>query len=287
MLIKHLVLSGAGYHGIQLLGTLFKAEDTLFKLSNIESVYGTSAGSIVLAIWLLRLEKDIVYDFIINRPWEKTYVLGTNIISDLISKKGVFKNNIINEILIPLLRSKFLDADLTLQKFYEITKIDFHIIATSIDTLQAIDFSHTTHPDLPLLDAIYMSSAIPFIFQPRYYNGGYIADGGLSMHFPIKPCIENGAKIENILGINVSKEVRQNADDDTPLTEYTFQMLNNIFRRLSKFSVVDIPHLITIELSSSLEDFPSVITDSKIREKLWKNGENACVISQCCVDKLA
>ena len=287
MLIQHLVLSGAGYHGIQLLGTLFKAEETLFKFSNIKSVYGTSAGSIVLAIWLLRLEKYIVYDFIINRPWEKTYVLGANVISNLIGKKGVFENNIINEILIPLLRSKFLDTDLTLKQFYEITKVDFHIIATSVDTLEPIDFSHKTHPDLPILDAVYMSSAIPFIFQPRYYNGSYVADGGLSIHFPINPCIENGAQIENILGITVSKKSLQTADENTPLTEYTFQMLNSIFRRLSKLSTVEIPYLITIELTSSLEDFPSVITDSKIREKLWKNGEEGCVLSQCRVEELA
>ena len=171
MHIKHIVLSGGSYHGIQLLGSLYKAEDKLLKFSNIESVYGTSAGSIVLAIWLLRISKDVVYDFIINRPWEKTYSFESNIISGLITKKGICDDNITNEILIPLLKSKFLETDITLKRFFEITKVDFHIIATQVNTMEPIDFSHTSHPELSLLEAIYMSSSIPFIFQPRYYQG--------------------------------------------------------------------------------------------------------------------
>ena len=98
MHIKHIVLSGGSYHGIQLLGALYEAEEKLLQFKNIVSVYGTSAGSIVLAIWLLRIEKKIVYDFIIERPWQKTYLLDSNIIANLLTKKGICDKNIINEI---------------------------------------------------------------------------------------------------------------------------------------------------------------------------------------------
>ena len=266
-------MSGGSYHGIQLLGSLYKAEDKLLKFSNIESVYGTSAGSIVLAIWLLRISKDVVYDFIINRPWEKTYSFESNIISGLITKKGICDDNITNEILIPLLKSKFLETDITLKRFFEITKVDFHIIATQVNTMEPIDFSHTSHPELSLLEAIYMSSSIPFIFQPRYYQGSFIIDGGLSLHFPIQPCLENGAKKENILGMIITKKTPFLSTEETALTGFMFQILNNITRRLSHLVITDIPYLITMALEADIDDFPGVITDKKVRIRLFKAGE--------------
>ena len=273
MHIKHIVLSGGSYHGIQLLGSLYRAEDKLLKFTNIKSVYGTSAGSIVLAIWLLRIEKNIVYDFIVNRPWQKTYTFDSNIISGLISKKGICDENITNEILIPLLKSKLLAVDITLKHFYEITGVDFHIIATHVNTMEPIDFSHVTHPELSLLDAIYMSSSIPFIFQPRYYQGSYIIDGGLSLHFPIKPCLENGAKKENILGMIITKKTPFLSTEDTALTGFMFQILNNITRRLSHLVITDIPYLITMALEADINDFPGVVTDKAIRIRLLESGE--------------
>jgi len=276
MLIKHIVLSGGNYHGIQLLGAIFQAEEKLFKVSNIETVYGTSAGSIVLAIWLLRLEKSVVFDFIINRPWEKTYTWGTNIISNLFNKKGICDEKIINEILTPLLKSKYLDTDITLKRFYEITNIDFHIIATDVNSMQPIDFSHSSHPDVPLLDAVYMSASMPFIFKPKYFNDSLVIDGGLSLHFPVKPCIENGAKKENILGINIIKKTSYNSDETTPLGSYAFQLLFAVTSRLARLVAIDIPNLITIELDASLKDFPDIVADAATRERLWKNGEQSC-----------
>ena len=274
MTIKHLVVSGASYHGIQLLGALFEAQNNLFKLNDLKTAYGTSAGAIVLAIVLLGVEPEIVYDFVINRPWEKTYTLGNNIISDLITKKGVCDIHIISEILIPLLKSKLLDADITLQQFYDKTNIDFHIIATEVNTLHPLDFSHTTHPDLSLIDAVYMSSSIPFIFQPKYFNGSFVVDGGLSLHFPIKPCLDNGAKRNNILGFNVVKQTPFTSDENTPIIEYTVQILNNIFRRLYELSYIEIPNVITIKLTASLDDFPQVISDTEVRKKLWNSGKS-------------
>jgi predicted acylesterase/phospholipase RssA len=48
MTIKHLVISGGGPLGLRYLGALEKLEQEEFwKLENIESIYGTSIGSII------------------------------------------------------------------------------------------------------------------------------------------------------------------------------------------------------------------------------------------------
>jgi predicted acylesterase/phospholipase RssA len=65
-------MSGAAYNGIDLVGILTELfENKVFKRDDIKSVYGSSAGAIVLAIWMLGIEKEILFDFIIRKPWNK------------------------------------------------------------------------------------------------------------------------------------------------------------------------------------------------------------------------
>jgi len=276
MIIKHLVLSGGGHHGIKQLGALLRAQVTLFERSDIETVYGTSIGSVVLALWLMKIPTDTVYDFVINKPWDKAYALDPNIISRLLGEKGVLDKNIIIEILGPIIRSKLLDIDITLKQLYDITNIDFHIIATELNTLTHIDFSHTSHPDLKLIDAVYMSSSIPFVFKPCYYNGSYVLDGALSAHFPIELCIENGAKPDNILGIKVCGYKSKDSDEDTPLSEYTLHLLNKMCMKIYAVSDIEIPYLISLESETDTDGLLGAVSDPLSRIKLWQYGEDSC-----------
>ena len=273
MNIKHLVLSGGSYHGLLQLGALYQAEETLLKFSNIESVYGTSAGAISLTMWLLRIEKKDLYEFIIDKPWEKTFAFESNIITNLVTKKGICGENIINEILFPLLKSKYLSTDITLKKFFEVTQVDFHIIASNINTMEPVDFSHTTHPELPLVNALYMSASIPFLFQPMYHDNSYIVDGGLTEHFPIKSCLESGAKKDNILGIIIKKDKPFQSTENTPLHNYMIQILFNISCRLSNLVMVEIPYIIRMNLENNNDDLKNVITSKETRRQFLERGE--------------
>ena len=65
--IKHIVLSGGSYNGIDMVGMIYKLKELeILKNDMLKSVYGVSAGSIVGAILLLNIEKNVIYDFIIN-----------------------------------------------------------------------------------------------------------------------------------------------------------------------------------------------------------------------------
>jgi predicted acylesterase/phospholipase RssA len=57
MTIKHLVISGGGPTLFRTLGALQHLQEAAFwKLEDIESIYGTSAGAIVAVILCLRYE---------------------------------------------------------------------------------------------------------------------------------------------------------------------------------------------------------------------------------------
>ena len=211
--------------------------------------------------------------------------MDSNIISRLLGEKGVLDKNIIIEILSPIIRSKLLDIDITMKQLYDITGIDFHIIATKLNTLTHIDFSHTSHPDMKLIDAVYMSSSIPFIFKPYYYNDTYVLDGALSTHFPVELCIENGADIKNILGIKVYGYKFKDSDENTPLSEYTLHLLNKICVQICNVSTIEVPYLISLETISGSDGLSDAISDPLSRAKLWKEGEDNCNILHSSLDE--
>ena len=72
--IKHLILSGGSYKGLYSLGTLKKLEkEGFYKRDNIESIFSTSIGSIIGTLLALKLEWNIILDYIIKRPWENIF----------------------------------------------------------------------------------------------------------------------------------------------------------------------------------------------------------------------
>ena len=90
MTIKHIVISGAAYNGIDLIGTITElSEQKYIERKHIQSVFGSSAGAIVLAIWLLNVEKDVLYDFIIKRPWNKIYSFKAEMLFEFLNDKGL------------------------------------------------------------------------------------------------------------------------------------------------------------------------------------------------------
>ena len=57
--VKHIVLSGGAQYGISLIAALYQCETLkVIEYNNIEKLYATSAGTIALTVWLLRINKD-------------------------------------------------------------------------------------------------------------------------------------------------------------------------------------------------------------------------------------
>lgn len=171
MTIKHIIISGGAYNGIDLIGIVCELyEKKYFLRTSIQSVYGSSAGAIVLAIWLLDIEKEVLFDFIIGKPWNKIYSFNAEMLIDMFNNKGVLDNKLIFEIMSPLLKSKNLNPDITLFEFYNYTKIKFKVYTTHFNDWKGICLDHEKYPDMKLIQALYMSSAMPVIFKPAVFD---------------------------------------------------------------------------------------------------------------------
>ena len=278
MTIKHLVFSSGGCNGINMVGVLTKLyEKKFFIRKNIESVYGTSAGAMVLAIWLMDIDKETLYDYIIKRPWHKIYTIKINMIFDLISDKGILDKKFFIDLFSPLLKSKGLTKDITLKEFNIFTEKEYNIFITKVNNLKSIKINHHTHPNLKLIDAIYMSSSIPLIFKPEFFEDSYIIDGAIGAFYPIKPCLDDGALKDEILGVKITRPTIYAIREDDTFLKYISSMLNNLTRISSdnvssKNEEMGIPNLIVCTVLEA-DDLELIITTGEKREELLKSGE--------------
>ena len=234
MTIKHLVISGGGPSLLQVLGMLQILINEKM-LNNVETVYGTSAGAFIAVIFCLQFEDlNIVKDYLIDRPWHEVFTIQLHQIFELYQTKGIFDKTIIETVVKPLFLSKDISLQITLQEFYEFSKIDLHIFAFEINSFQTVDFSHSTHPTIPLIDVIFMSSSLPILMRPTMLNQGCYIDGGVLENYPLEPSLHAGHNHEEILGI--CNDYSQGGEADKIIESFTMidYILFIFFRFLDK-----------------------------------------------------
>jgi predicted acylesterase/phospholipase RssA len=207
MTIKHIVISGGGPTGVIALGALQHLEKQQFwNIENIESMYCTSAGSLLGVLVALKFDWNTINDYIIKRPWHEAFQIGISQIFEAYNKKGLFDEKLLDIFFKPFFNSRDISMKMTLREFYEYTKIDFHVFSLEINRFQVVDISHKTHPDLELLKAVHMTSAIPMVVSPFCVDDDCFIDGGIISNYPLDYCIKNNCitdtnGYEEILGL--------------------------------------------------------------------------------------
>ena len=196
--IDTLVLPGAGPNLIALASSLkIMVDYKIIQLNKIKKIYGTSAGAILGAIICLKIDLSIAINYLIDRPWNKC--IDFNIINMwnlLESKKGLLDSKlIINKALLPLLKSHNIPENITLMEMYKLNPINIDIVTTNMNLFCSEYLNYKSHPDLPLLYALRMSSCLPPVFCPVYYNNNFYIDGGLLDNCAIEKAIIDNKKI--------------------------------------------------------------------------------------------
>ena len=237
MVIKHIVISGGGPTGFLSYGAAkYLAQQGFWSHDNIETIYGTSIGSLIGAMLCLKHEWDTLDDYIVKRPWEKVIVNSLEMF-DLFAQKGVAKLKLLDDIMQPLLESKDLSINTTLLEFYEYSRISLNVFTVDINKFEKVHISHATHPNLPLMDAIKMSCCMPLLFQPIVRDGCCYIDGGIMVNYPLRECLETTKCSTNeVLGLrNVWKNLNENIGTHSTILEYLRFINVQLIRMVNKF----------------------------------------------------
>jgi predicted acylesterase/phospholipase RssA len=229
--IKHIVISGGGIIGFAQYGVLRESNlRGLWSFENIESIYGTSIGSILGVFLSLKFEWSVLDDYIIKRPWQNVINFTMYSIIQSFESRGILNIKIIEDILTPVLRAKNIDTNVTMREFYELTEIELHIFVTELNNFNIIDICYIDFPDWKLVDAVYASCSIPIIFAPLLKDSKCYIDGGFILNYPLYPCIQSGKDPNEILGIcqNMGKIETITIDNNSTLFDFIFSIFNKI-----------------------------------------------------------
>ena len=234
MSYEHLSLCSGGViliSQISCLQTLLKHK--IINYEKIKSIYSCSAGCISGLFFILNIDETLMENFMLNRPWYKLLNdIGYLDYFNIYYKNGLLNTNFIINIIKPILNYKQININITLKEFYELTKIDFFLLATDIDNMTSVLFNHKTHPHLELYKAIYMSCSLPGLFIPEKYNNTYYLDGAILSASAIKHCLDNEkCDKDKILCIINDKN---NINLDTPYCiENNISNVDNKFQKYS------------------------------------------------------
>jgi predicted acylesterase/phospholipase RssA len=241
MIIKHLVLSGGFTSGIAGLGSIHKLfECNILKIENIQSIYGTSVGSMIglcICFYKLGITNDIIKDYFIQRPFHETFKINMNHLLHIYDSKGVYDKNYAFILFKPFFQTIELSTEITMKEFYDLTSIELYFYTVEVNNFVLKELSYIHTPDLSLIDAIYMSSTVPIIMVPLIKNNECYVDGGLICNYPIYESLKNN-KInkDEILGITYNYNTLEKIEfinEKTNVIEYIITILNNIINMIS------------------------------------------------------
>jgi predicted acylesterase/phospholipase RssA len=281
MVIKHIVLSGGGSGGYAIYGALkYLSKENFWNINDIESIYATSIGAMLGIFIALKYDWDSLDDYLIKRPWDKIINIKPDDIIDAWTEKGIFKEDVIQKMINPLLLAKELSETITILEFYEFTKVDLHIFTTNISesVLKEVDMNYKTHPNLELYKAIAMSCAVPILFSPIYYDNNYYIDGGLLNNFPLQTCLNHRYNKNEIMAIRInSKNINNYIDiSNSNLITYTIGLIEGMRRYITKeYMINDISNIILCKIeNNSMTTWKDGLTNPEIRKSLINIGIN-------------
>ena len=274
--IRHIVCSGGGVTGFSFYGILKECYSRgIWKYENIETIYGTSVGSIFAVILALNYDWKTMDDYLIKRPWHNVFKFDIFSILDSIERRGIFGIKTIEDTFSSLLLGKDIPINVTMKEFYDITKIEIHIFTTEIMNFELVDISYKTHPDWRVIDAVYSSCSIPIIFSPLIKENKCYCDGGLLLNYPVDKCIENGANPSEIIGL-CSDTTASNTDimdENSSLLDYVIVILKKVIAAF----LPKVQHVIPNEFKIgspeiSIYDIVTTTSNTNRRIELIQNG---------------
>ena len=281
MRIEHIVLSGGGTLGICELASLHTLfQNKVLDHSHIKSLYGISIGSIITFLLAIQIDTSVIQEYIIQRPWDKLFAsfLKSEQLLNIHQRKGIYNKEIIVEALRPLIKYSSFDETITFKDIYEHFNTRLYLYSACLPNLSVVEFSHETHPDMPVVDAIVMSSAIPGVFEPIYFEGKFYIDAGILQNYPVEQCIQREKQENRILGI-LFKEPSNSSDNktlenDMHIIPYMSMLLRECHHKLREhYTEPTIPNEIVIPYSKKDAFSEKILVDKEERIRFISLGK--------------
>lgn len=225
LMIRSLVFCGGGMKCLSYLG-VYKALLEYDLIKDVDTLIATSAGTIIALMILLGYSLEELKDVYFNLDFSVLQDINPDRVFEFLDKFGLDSGINIKRMLQVLIRTKMGTSDCTFQELFQHTHKKFIVTGTSLNQLKCISFSHVTHPTMSVIDAIIISSSVPFVYQSHSYDGELYVDGGITNNYPI--CLSEN--LEETLGFLLWTESPYHKTIDNIIT-YSYSLMLAIYRR--------------------------------------------------------
>lgn len=281
MTISNLVIGTAGIHIFELIGALHKLlQVNYIKYDEIKNIYCTSAGSIVGVLFCLKTDWNDLIDYIIKNPWEKTFenLITTTSLFSALNEKGILDKQIFTKIFYPIFKAHGLKLNMTLKDLYEYSKININIYTFNISSFKSEVFNYESYPDEMVMDVLYASCALPFIFKPVKIGNDIYMDGGLKDEYPLHKCIKNENDKKNTLGIKIIDSTEYKIKENDNIFQLAYYLLRRFILNNRTYYQDDFENEIEITCTTGIDlnKATKVLSNENVRYDWINHGKEEC-----------
>jgi NTE family protein len=194
-----LVLGGGGMKGLAHVGAWRAIADAG---QHVSAVVGTSIGALVGACICAGVDHERLA--LLARALQKSDIVTLNRWAALfngIRQPSVFRGDVFR---------RYLETVTPVETFAEL-KMPLSMNAVDLQTGEQVWFGAGGREDVPLIDAIYASCALPVFYPPAEIDGRYYVDGGVSDALPMAFAAELGA--DRIIAVDVAAGLVQDGPE--------------------------------------------------------------------------
>lgn len=255
-----MILSGGGTKGLCSLGVLQYLQDSKrIDCSSVKRLVGTSIGAIICYFLAIGYSPIELVVYLCSHGVLES--LTINNFEQIVSGEGIYDYQILRNVYEKMTLEK-IDAIPTLNEVYTRFGKELVICTYNFTDRKTERLSYRTHPDLSCMDALRMSSNLPFIFSSFVYGDKEYIDGGVIENFSFSMLssltIDVGGKGDkdekddkdekNIVGIYLDNQVVNSSNDKeynrlSPVLDKIYAMLMIPTSEYEKQMIQTINHL--------------------------------------------
>jgi NTE family protein len=198
---RNLVMEGGGIRGIAYGGALQELEQQGV-LRSVERVGGTSAGAIQAALLAVGYSAQEIIEVVNRTPVQRLndgrfiFVGGS---TRLLRQYGWYRGDEFARFLSELVGKKTGNPNLTLGELHQLARQqpgryrDLYTTGTNLTTQRVQVFSHETHPNMRVADAVRISMSIPMYFRAVLLDvEGNVVKGKPAKGQPVQVLVDGG-----------------------------------------------------------------------------------------------
>ena len=255
-LVDTLVLSGGGARGLYYIGIFKKLEEKSI-LEKINNYAGSSIGAFFCVLLNIGYNTKELIDFFLLFNLDKIKKLTP---SNFLTNLGLDEGKHFEFVLEKMFEIKKINKNITFKELYTKTKKELFITGVCINEKKCHYFSHKTTPNMQIIMAIRISTAMPIYFAPVKYNNKLWIDGGIINNYPIDIFRNN---LNKVLGIYLQEKFEYTSINN--LEDYLVCLIQSLHEGYSLKAINGFENN-TIVIKSEENVISNNITKEKILE---------------------